>query len=85
MLEVAIRGLQAARLHGGSAARLITRLMRGEGDPANSLSALPPLGVTVGLARGPGYPTKTGEATWSANVTGTTHVSRFLRILFFLI
>lgn len=49
-------------LYSGSTSRLITRLMKGEGDPANSLSALPPLGVTVELAPVLGNPTQTRSA-----------------------
>ena len=58
---IAIRGLQAVWLYSSSAPWLITQLMRGKGDPANSLSALPPLGITAGLAQGWGNPTKTVE------------------------
>lgn len=59
LMKVAIIGLQPMWLYSSSTSRLITRLMKGEGDPANSLSALPPLGVTVELAPGLGNPTKT--------------------------
>lgn len=59
VLEVAIIGLQAMWLYSSSTSWLITQLMKGEGDPANSLSALPPLGITVELAQGLGNPTKT--------------------------
>lgn len=61
-MRVAIIGLQPMWLYSGSTSRLITQLMKGEGDPANSLSAFPPLGVTVELARVLENPTQTQNA-----------------------